>query len=231
MPLEAMKRITKNGSDESTAARYIETYFEPQANGRPRFTGSRFETFTGGDAEEPNRITPADLTAVSMLSVHVRGQAALGITETLAGDIEPLLRKIPVNAKLEEIDAAEFARYLGKNSVAAKLWDLLRQHRDRWRVGQTTASKILARKRPHLIPIYDSVVAAQTTRTDSKDYWQDWFDAFQGEEGRDLAGQLGRIREQSGQDHLSLLRVLDIVLWMDGTHEADTSERVDDGEN
>ncbi len=66
MPCQALLGIT-----DDRAVEHIHTYFGKLLNGRPRYTGSRFETFGGGgDRNEPNRVTAADLIAVSMLSVH-----------------------------------------------------------------------------------------------------------------------------------------------------------------
>jgi hypothetical protein len=224
MPLAAMNAI-----DDETGVAYVQQYFETLPDGRRRFTGSRFETYAGGgDTMDPDRITPADLMAVSMLSVHVPAQAAIGIGEDLAEEIESLLSQIPVEARLEDITDEQFAAWLDSGSPADTLWSLVRQRRNPWQVGPTTASKILARKRPHLIPIYDSIVAAKTDLPHSGPQWTRWFEAFQGDEGRDFADRLRSVREQAGVPHLSLLRVLDIVLWMDGRGYAKTSETVGD---
>lgn len=226
MPLEAMKNIS-----EDEAVQSLKEYFEVQSNGRPLYTGSRFETLAGGGSAEPNRITSSDLIAVSMLAVHVPAQAGLGILGPMSEKIERLLYRIPVDAKLEELTQAEYNQLLGEGSPAEDLWFLLRQKSDRWKVGQTTASKILARKRPHLIPVYDSVVKKQTKLSGSGLQWQRWFDAFHSGEDGTLATDLRSIREKSSQHHLSLIRVLDIVLWMHGRRGAEVVETVGDDDS
>lgn len=226
MPVNAMERITPE-----VAVRHIEKYFETAPNGRPQYSGSRFENFEGGgDVVEPNRITAADLIAVSMLSVHVPGQAALGILEELGDKIADLLAQVPVGLRLGELSAEEFSKFLDTGSPADKLWQLLRQRDDTWGVGQTTASKIIARKRPHLVPIYDSVVAEQTGLHGSGGQWRIWWKAFQGEAGQAFTERIEGIREAAGQPQLSLLRVIDIVLWMEGRGGERTHETVGDGE-
>lgn len=226
MPLTAIRAI-----QHEVAVGHINKYFEDRPNGRPLYTGSRFETFAGGgDAVEPNRIIPADLIAVSMLSVHVPGQAALGIIEKLDGEIEKLLTPLAVELRLENLTADQFSQFLDCGSPADEIWQLLRQKADLWGIGQTTASKILARKRPHLVPIYDSVVAEQIGMSGSRGQWRIWWEAFQGEEGRRFAERLEAIRAESGQFHLSLLRVLDIVLWMEGRGAEKTRETIGDGD-
>lgn len=222
MLLKAMKDIS-----HEAAVGHINKYFEDRPNGRPLYTGSRFETFAGGgDVVEPNRITPADLIAVSMLSVHVPGQAALGILETLDGEIEELLEPLTADLRLENLTAEQFSQFLDNGSPADDIWQLLRQKTDRWNIGPTTASKILARKRPQLVPIYDCVVADQVGMSGSGGQWRIWWEAFQGEKGRRFAEQLEDIRADSGQFHLSLLRVIDIVLWMEGRGAGKTRETV-----
>ncbi|MGO2619510.1 MAG: DUF6308 family protein [Glutamicibacter ardleyensis] len=228
MPLNFMASI-----GEATAVDSIHKYFKVRDNGRPFYTGSRFETFVGaGDTHEPDKITAEDLLAVSLLSVHVPGQAALGILGSCAKELEEQLKLIPVDLRFEELTDVEFRQYLDKDSPAEKLWKILRQEGDRWGVGQTTTSKILARKRPHLIPIYDSVIAGKTGMTGSGTQWSKWQDAFHGPHGRgaELVAKLTRIRNLAGQPHLSLLRVLDIVLWMGSSSSENVLETVGDEE-
>ena len=95
-------------------------------------------------------------------------------------------------------------------------------------VGETTASKIMARKRPRLIPIYDSVVRKAVHLRHSGEHWQTWRGALTGPEGVDLVASLRRVRAATGQHHLSLLRVLDIVLWQDNRGPGDVAETVAD---
>ena len=212
MPLQALTAIP-----DGRAVEHIRTYFGKLDNGRPRYTGSRFETFGGGgDRNEPNRVIAGDLIAVSMLSVHVPAQAAIGILDEMDEEIESLLTQVPVEARIEDLPDTDFATFFERGAPISILWRLLRQKEDTWGIGQTTASKILARKRPHLIPIYDSVIAAQVGITNSDNQWELWFEAFQGDSGGVLVDRLRAIREASGQVHLSLLRVLDVVLWMEG---------------
>ncbi|MGP5229038.1 MULTISPECIES: DUF6308 family protein [Micrococcaceae] len=225
MPFAALAQIS-----EDRALSHVQSYFEDQSNGRPWFTGSRFETFAGGgDQNEPHRITAHDLIAVSMLSVHVPAQAALGIIETLGGEIESLLEELPVDVCFEELSGEEFDTLLGDSSPAEKIWDLLRQRDDRWEVGQTTASKILARKRPQLIPVYDSVVGRAAGLKDSTEQWNLWFSSFHDANSEAGIERLRSLRAKSGQAHLSLLRILDIVLWMEHRNNASEAETVGDG--
>lgn len=214
---------------DDTALDLIDEYFSVAKNGRPAYSGSRFESFGGGgDVTDPHRITPADLTAVSMLSVHVPAQAAIGITGPLADRITELLIRLPVDRDLYDLDQSEFDAILNEtSSPGTQLWNLLRQEKDRWGVGRTTASKIMARKRPRLVPVYDSVIdGALNLGSTSDEHWRTVYAALK--DNRLLRERLEWLRRESGQSHLALLRVLDIVLWQNGRRPGDQTETVGD---
>lgn len=224
MPLAVLEKIGK-----AQALTHMGNYFADCDSGRPAYSGSRFETFAGGgDQGHPHRVTSEDLVAVSMLSVHVPAQAALGIMGSLAEEVQSQLMKLPLDVHFEDLNDADFELLLGEQGPASRVWTLLRQPAARWGVGQTTASKILARKRPHLIPIYDSVVAGATGLRSSANHWTRWHTAFHGQGGQRGLDLLREIRIESGQIHLSLLRVLDIVIWMDRRGPREMVETVGD---
>lgn len=230
-----MPKNTLDLIPDDQAFKYLEQYFGTDEPDSPHFTGSRFETFGGGgDAVDPHRITADDLIAVSMLSVHVPARAVLGITGRFADQITELLSRLPVDADLHQLNCAEFTSLLDdKHSPGHQLWDLLRQNSqkgNRWNVGPTTASKIMARKRPKLIPIYDSIIKQQVGSEHPGGYWKQWYEALHGSANSALVERLVRIRAESGQSHLSLLRVLDIILWQHGRQGQDVLETVGDVE-
>lgn len=85
----------------------------------------------------------------------------------------------------------------------------------RIRQGPTTASKIMARKRPRLSPIYDSVVGPLMGLNTSDSQWRVWHTALT--DGTSLPERLRTIPEISGVDpRISELRTMDVVLWMHG---------------
>lgn len=193
-------------------------YFEESSSfpGTGTFTGSHFESFAG--APNPvNEVTEADLLAVQTLAVTVSSRAALGILETYAQRISELLSNIDPTLKLEEVrDEGDFEAVLGKNSSAQALWDLLRRNNPeakRWNLGATTASKIMARKRPHLIPIDDSVVTRVIGRGTASS-WRMWRDELLADNY--LIERADEIKEHVERTDLSTLRALDIVLWQYG---------------
>lgn len=193
-------------------------YFEESSSfpGTGTFTGSHFESFAG--APNPvNEVTAADLLAVQTLAITVSSRAALGILETYAQRISELLSDIDPTLKLEEVrDEGDFEAVLGKNSSAQALWDLLRRNNPeakRWNLGATTASKIMARKRPHLIPIDDSVVTRVIGRGTASS-WRMWRDELLADNY--LIERAEEIKEHVERTDLSTLRALDIVLWQYG---------------
>lgn len=112
MTLQALSVIP-----DDRAVEHIRTYFGMLPNGRPKYTGSRFETFGGGgDRNEPNRITAVDLIAVSKLSVHVPAQAAMGILEGLDAEIKQFLVQLPVEAHIEDLSGDDYQKVFERDA-------------------------------------------------------------------------------------------------------------------
>lgn len=197
------------------AAELVRSYYEDTfEHGRPR-SGSHFDDWAGG-GDTPataNKVTADDLIAVSFLSVEIKPHAAIGLLKTHAPRVSELLAAIPTDLDLAD---ADIEMLNAPDSPASELWDLVRgKHHGKWGVGPTTASKILARKRPKLIPIYDSVVGPLMGLKHSGGQWKVWYEALAN--GNGLPQQLEAIRQKSGAPgNLSKLRIMDVALWMDG---------------
>ncbi|GAB2480540.1 DUF6308 family protein [Jatrophihabitans fulvus] len=185
----------------------LSAYFAPN-----RFTGAWFNSFRA-DANEENAhaITSDDLVAVSMLSVQVPPAAAYRILVDDAAAVETLLRRIPQHAIYEVGEPTRSEWWEAGN----ELWRLLQRNVDTFDrgVGWVTAGKLLARKRPHLIPVYDSVVKASLGAPRS--IWTCMWEYFAG--NPDRQGLWTSLRDDSGaRADLSVLRTIDVVLWMRG---------------
>lgn len=193
--------------DTPTAVTYLETYYSLRANGQPRYSGSRFESVAAMNPD-PNTIGLADFVAVSMLSVNVPGEAALRLLGPDSSNINRLLSQIPVDLDIVDADPSS----LGGESPAAQLWSVLRQGRDG--VGRTTTSKLLAAKRPRLLPIWDSFVEI-ATGLDTSDNWRK-FQYVLVEDDRRLWKWLQSLRSEvkTLPPTVSELRILDVLLWM-----------------
>lgn len=185
-------------------------------------TGARFDSWAGGgdNGQSVNIITAEDLIAVSFLSVEVPAAAAIGILETHKDRISELLGQLPADVDLANVSQVQFDELFGECSPALELWQLLRgDSSDRWGIGPTTASKIMARKRPRLIPIYDSLVGPLMGLENSLRQWNIWHEAFTGD--KLLHSRLKTIQELSGvAAGASALRIMDVVLWKHGKNLA-----------
>lgn len=197
----------------------IETYFG--LRGEEVYDGARFETYGRRD-EDVDRIVPADLVAVTMLSMEIRRKSKYGIKtshalaiEDRAEEISALLREIPASKEIHTLNESERARLLesGDDSVGQELWNLL--HRD---IGMYPVAtyKLIARKRPHLFPIADS--RTRTILGNPKNWWTSWHDALRTKP--DIVAELKKLRSEAATKApiirtVSLLRIGDIALWMD----------------
>ncbi|MCQ1994390.1 DUF6308 family protein [Arthrobacter sp. zg-Y1171] len=196
-------------------------YTQLGSKGRVR-TGARFDTWAGGgDAPDVvNTITADDMLAASFLSVPFEPTAVIGILDERRVDVAALLSKIPFDLDLADLQDGDFEAVLGAGSPAWQLWDILRgndlDEKEKWGIGPTRASKLMARKRPRLIPIWDSVVQEQTESKGSLTQWKDWYAALT-KDGGVLALHLDEIQRRAELPHpVSRLRAMDVVLWMRG---------------
>lgn len=191
------------------AAEVLSEYFTrrlPSGEG-PLYVGCMFERYAGGGDNERDRnvLTAEDVIAVSMLGVTVDGRAALRLLGSDARHISSLLQAIPSNVDL--VDAG--ARDIGPDSPAWELWSVVAQC---FPPGDTSASKVLARKRPRLIPVEDAEVAAALGH--EGDYWAA-LRHFLFRDGHAVSKWLQHVRSTArvGED-ISEIRVFDILTWM-----------------
>lgn len=186
----------------------------PETTSLPVFSGSRFDSFGRVDGDQ-DTVTPADLLSLAFLSVEVSAEAVIGILEQSGPQIEALLRQVPSDLALHTMDNAAFEQVLGaSDSPGRMLWDILRAHHlpVSWGMGETRVSKLLARKRPHLIPIWDSHVGQALDLPHSGEHWIVMHSLLQDPE---LIERLARLRHSAIADraNVSLLRVFDVVVW------------------
>jgi len=201
-------------TDCGPAAELLSTYFHTKLDdGVPYYSGAMFETFAGG-GDAPgvaNAFTAADLVAVSLLSVDVPGPAALRILDTRAEDLNGLLARIPNDCELRHASDAE----IGPGSAADALWPALRNAG----VGPVTTSKLLARKRPALLPVIDTVVKKVLGHPAKANFWLTLREQLNADDGR-LYKHLVDVRQEAGiGDHVSVIRCFDVVVWMIGKRD------------
>ncbi|MFD9590140.1 DUF6308 family protein [Streptomyces sp. NPDC059980] len=177
-------------------------------SGEASFTGSRFEHLAGGGDrwEVADRFTAEDLVAVQTLSVTVPASVALNILEgPLGARLSHLLHAIPKDPDM--VDAG--VDVVADGSPADQAWHLLRDQPD---VGWVIAGKLLARKRPRLLPVYDRVVRCAVGRPPS--FWLALRTALR-EDDAAVHRRLLQLREVAGlPGTVSALRVCDVAVWM-----------------
>lgn len=190
-PREEIRRRIR-GVAEDRGFELVRAYYAPNGG----FAGSLFDTFGNNPV---GQFTSDDLVAASLLDVRF-GPAA--VQELLVkGRANELLQDIPGDA-----DATLWNTDLPRGSAAWRLWDVLVGIDE---VGATRASKLMARKRPHLFPILDSVIKEGLGLGD-RDQWKALAEALD-EETRSTLDQL---REAPSGHAPSTLRVLDVATWM-----------------
>jgi hypothetical protein len=197
--------------DDPRAIAHLSEYFEPHRppGSMPRYSGSRFEFLAGGGdrPEAANRITIDDLVAVTLLSVDVPGDVALKLLEGQLGpDVARHLEHIPTDVSIDDPAAVEL---FSSSSHARVAWDLLEEPHG---MGWVITNKLLARKRPQLIPVYDGVV--QCAFGHPVGLWN-WLLAMFAENGRVLNEHLLAARAAAEvSSAVSPLRILDVIVWM-----------------
>jgi hypothetical protein len=168
--------IPKKLLDEDVAVDLVRECFADGPDGRARYSGAYFERLGGGGdrPEVANQVTADDLLAVSVLGVPVVGYYALHVLEYRSREIGSLLARVPVDVKLTDDGAGDL---IARNGPAWELRQLLHGIKPRLRrsrLGPVAAGKLLARKRPHLIPVYDSHVKKVLGRPRNDQTW--WSD-------------------------------------------------------
>ena len=176
------------------------------------FTGRGFETVghRWDDPAHANVVTPSDLVALACLSVPVAGDTALHLLVDEAAVISELLRQLP--EPHVTLWKAEADKITAPDAPLQTLWRTLRAVPG---MGPTSTSKLLARKRANLVPIYDSVVAEAFGMRSSAGQWGAMRELLLSDTGSGaLHEHLAELtRDVPGAEVVTPLRVLDIIVW------------------
>ncbi|GAA4840535.1 hypothetical protein GCM10023201_33190 [Actinomycetospora corticicola] len=211
--LDGLDSVTDTWDDR---VRDLRDYFALDG-GMPSFSGSRFEVF---GQNRWDRIDADDLVAVEMLSVRVPGHAALRFLERETHMITALLTRIPTDLELHEPEARD---HLRDDGPAAALWELLRSRHGRHGVGPVTASKLLARKRPLLVPVWDSIVKQELRPVSLRNHWTTMHELLS---DGDRVDRLRRLHSEANVPaQVGVLRTFDVLLWMKGKNAKATREQ------
>ncbi len=125
-----------------------------------------------------------------------------------------LLDEIPADLDIWDVPAHRFDSEFGPDSPAWRLWQTISDLQDGagFAGKYVTASKLLHGKRPRLIPIYDRGGIGKALDVSHRDIWEAMWCALRDPEIRQSLLELEA--DVNDAADLSLLRVLDIVVWM-----------------
>lgn len=167
----------------------VALYFDPE---RP-FAG---RDFTHLGSSPPDRVTIDDLLAASLLDIS---WPPLVVREVLNELSTPIPRNLAdIGQETDFWDASD-----QELRAADDLWFTLVGLKD---VDKAKASKLMARKRPRLVPISDEVVVAIGARGET---WPVIRQCLQDESFRDTI----LVLRGKGSEDASVLRLLDVALW------------------
>lgn len=164
-------------------------------------TGRWFDYFS--ERSDPRHVDANDIAACGALSVELKGKVIDGLMSR-AGEIDARLAECPpVDARLwtADPDSEQYA-------AISDLYDFIRLIDG---MGPVNTSKLLACKRPHFVPIRDTVVELLLGAGDL--WWAPWHEALSDPRLVDLVED---VTPANVPANTSILRRLDIVLWMHG---------------
>lgn len=197
-PAERVLRYFE-GDEAQFAVEALRAYYSP----RRCYTGARFDEMAA--VSHPSRYTAEDFLAVSTLSVAIPAASALALVDD--GRAVPSPAVVPPMIALR--DAPQL---LDANGVCRAWWDRVRGLPG---LGRTMTSKLLAVKRPHLVPIYDTHVAqALYVGGYENSHWAFWQEVANSQAAERLWGAVEETRRSAGVPGVSLVRVIDVVVWM-----------------
>ncbi len=194
----------KDMIEAPTASELVAGYFDAASS----FGG---DTFDSVGTNDPFTIRVDDLLALTMLDVGLKPLAVRAVLGPGQVVLSELLRAIPHDRPLweatDETLSAASALFVELDALPA--------------VGAVNAGKLMARKRPRLIPVIDKHVITALQAPKGK-YWTTVRDALGMDE---LWAQVEDTLRGSAPSSVSTLRLLDVAIWMRQS-EADSARLV-----
>jgi len=194
--------------DDATALRLLTRYFGPVVGDPGSYTGAAWDEWdpSGRRKQDVDEFTSDDCTAVTLLSVDLSGSAAHRLLVRDRDRFTALLAAVGPDRDLVAVEE--------RVTEAWPASQLYRALDELPAVGRTKASKLLARKRPALLPIWDSVIGGVTQSWD--EFWEPLRQELRANDAA-LHRRLLRLRDQAGlSPAVTALRVFDVVCWLEG---------------
>ncbi len=203
--------LSANGPDQRfSPAGALSTYFR----GQPRqFSGSLFDSFGGGGdrTEVENQITSEDVLALA--AVNAAMPAAITnrlLSEPLSGRLTVYLRQLATDIDLWDAEDEVL-------TVAAEAFEQIRSIQPivaGYGEGWAAANKLLARKRPRLIPMYDAKVGRVANLAGGASWWLSLRHAMHVDgEDNEVRYRVCAAMLEADIGYVSVLRGLDVILW------------------
>ncbi|BCN66641.1 hypothetical protein GS491_25160 [Rhodococcus hoagii] len=193
--------------DDGAAVEVLRRYFtEPLVKTGYLRSGARWDTWdsTGTRGRDTDTFTADDLVAVTMLSVDVSPDGAQILLRERVDEFGELLVAVGPDRDLAD-EADELTPESPVCRLEAALWTVPS-------IGRTVASKLIARKRPRLFPIYDRVIGEVLDTKQA--HLEPVRTALRADDGA-LQRRLVSLREQAGLDEaVPALRILTVLAWM-----------------
>ena len=178
---------------------YYERYFRGRGEKPKPFSGSLFEEFSAKATSD--HFEPTDVFAAQALSINIPTAAVRKLLYDDRDTFNSALQALPPG-EFGKVDRSVFER----KGAAMKLFKLLDALPG---VGTTKATKLMAAKRPELIPIQDAFVQEELMVPDGK-FWLPMYDQLADESLRDFIGDVTK----AAPEGIPLLRRIDVAVWM-----------------
>jgi len=172
------------------------------------YSGRYFEQFL--KRAETNQFTPWDILAIEALAVSLPSGTVHWLLEPDQVRDDLLIKTQKAGLPRSTLWSCEIAQLRSGGSLS-DLYELLREHEG---MGVVTTSKLLAAKFPSVVPIRDSRVEDLIEMTDSLEWWEPIRRLFDGA-GAGLEEHLAGLPLPAGSSEITVLRRLDVILWME----------------
>jgi hypothetical protein len=197
------------------------SYFEKKTGEKSKnvWHGQHFEWFANRVSRDS--FTEIDLAAIGALSVELKAQTARELIEDIDGTIRQLLRECELWVASHGADLSDpnlSSTWLEAGSPFNGLWaELIREKRID--LGPVKASKLMAAKYPGLVPIFDSHVSWLLGKSDADPWWKPMRELVV-----EVKSELDKLSPTRDDIHVTTLRKLDVVLWMEARRRIDAGE-------